>query len=63
MIFGLLVLAAGLTVIVDPFLHYRAPRFFKPQFSAKNALQMIPGVLRHIPHDSVLIGDSMLINT
>ena len=61
-ILGLLLLAAALVAVVDPLVHYRAPGVFKLQFSAKNALRMIPGVLRHMPHDSVLVGDSMLIN-
>jgi len=60
---ALLLLSAGLTILVDPFVRYRAPNFFKLQFSAKNALRMIPGVLLNMPHDSVLVGDSMLINT
>ncbi len=61
--FGLLLLVAALIFAVDPFVHYRAPGPFKLQFSAKTALQMIPGVLRHMEHDSVIVGDSMFINT
>ena len=62
-IYALLLLVAALVYTVDPSVRYRAPGFFKLQFSAKNALHMIPGVLRHMPHDSVIIGDSMMLNT
>lgn len=60
---GMLALVAALVFAVDPFAHYRAPRFFKPQFAAKYALQMIPGVIRHMPHDTLVVGDSMMLNT
>ena len=60
---GLLLLAATLVFAVDPCARFRAPGRFKLQYPTKHALVMIPGLLRNLPRDSVVVGDSTLINT
>lgn len=58
---GLLLLAAGLVAIVDPFFHYHAPLKGFP-YEVDNQLSQNPGMAKHMEYDSVILGSSMTVN-
>lgn len=60
--FGLCVFFAAAVYVVDPFVRYRKPGFFKTIYSSANSRQMVPGVLRHFEYDSVVVGNSQAQN-
>ena len=57
----LLMSAALLVIIYDPFFHYHAPLPGFP-YQIDNQTSQNPGMARNMTYDSVLIGSSMTVN-
>lgn len=60
-IFLLLLLSAAAVVVVDPFFQYHAPLEGFP-YLVDNQLAQNPGMAKHMPYDSVILGSSMTVN-
>ena len=58
---GLFLLAAALTILVDPFFHYHKPLAGFP-YLVDNQLSQNPGMAEHFTYDSVILGSSMTVN-
>ena len=60
-----LALVVGLTVSIDPYMHYRRPQLdkfrYEPKAEAERSINN--GMLRHLDYDALLVGTSMMENT
>ena len=59
--FGLLLVIAALTVIIDPFVHYHAPFFGLAAVETEERGQQI-GVAKNMHYDTAIVGSSMSEN-
>lgn len=57
---GTLLAIGLLTYVVDPYQAYRKPTLYKAVYD--EAYYSIPGIVRHYPYDSILVGSSMCQN-
>ena len=59
---GVLLAAAALLVYAaDPYFHYHAPWFGLPAVQTEKEYQ-VPGALRHLDYDAVIVGSSVVEN-
>ena len=60
-----LALVVGLTVSIDPYMHYRRPQLdrfrYEPKAEAERSINN--GMVRHLDYDALLVGTSMMENT
>lgn len=61
-IFMLIFLVGMINFVVDPFLQYRQPTFYKKLFTSEEERYLNAGLIKNYQFDSVLIGSSMTEN-